>query len=173
MIGVVSIVMISNKVMVNMMKFITRFLFCSFILSLTSTALASLQSTVIVGFIPPSCNLNVPARVDLGTLLPSFTKEHTPIDVQLNCGSNVSTVITIETTNTVVDNNTALLMSNGKTKMWFLSGNTQVPLAGGSNSFCDFSAASKTCKLTPVTQVGSSDPKGQVQATLNFNFLYN
>ncbi|HEI3800167.1 TPA: F18 fimbrial protein FedE [Escherichia coli] len=150
-----------------------------------TTATATL--TINVTFTQPSCNITVPASYNLGLLTPGETKSHGDMTITWKCEGNTpqKTALTaaIVTGAAENDNKTVRLKTN-------TGGNSRAALSlreknsstlikmtgsGAGDFFCSDTAeatGTRTCTLTPVTEVAGQGALGPASATLRFEVGY-
>ncbi|MEB7364940.1 F18 fimbrial protein FedE [Escherichia coli] len=150
-----------------------------------STATATL--TINVTFTQASCDIQVPASYNLGTLTPGV-RSHTPLDITWTCadgGTPVKTALTAAIVKGSASGDEAVILQtvddadSGVTlSLREKASGALIKLTGPSagNYFCsDANAVAgvmRTCSLTPETSVLQGGPYGLASATLLFEVGY-
>lgn len=141
--------------------------------------------TINVTFTQPTCNIAVPTSYNLGSLTPG-SKEHGDLKITWTCDGDtpIKTALTagIVTGTKDGDNKVRLMVSNQATgtvlSLREKKSNSLIKLTGHDekNYFCNDANAvagvTRTCTLTPVTEVSWNGLFGLASATLRFEVGY-
>ncbi|WP_316043795.1 F18 fimbrial protein FedE [Klebsiella quasipneumoniae] len=150
-------------------------------------ATTSATLTINVTFTQPSCNITVPASYDLGFLKPGERKNHSDLNITWECEGDTprETALTAAIVTGTAENNdeTVRLKVGPEDSMATLSlieknRSALIKLTGpkGGNYFCRdpnaVAGVTRTCTLTPVTEVSNPGVLGPASATLRFEVGY-
>lgn len=137
------------------------------------TIVGTLTKTVITENIAPSCDIQVPKEISLGTLY-NGTKKHSPFELSVTCKNNTKTAFVASVVKGNLSGTDTVIMSNGSLLYLQDNKNSNIKLQGKDTEFFCLGSTSGTrsCELTPITEVHSSDKIGQTEAILNFKIIY-
>ncbi|MDQ4429067.1 fimbrial protein [Yokenella regensburgei] len=151
--------------------------------ALAATNTATVTVTLKATFTAPPCTLTQPDQVFLGSILQG-KQSYTPFSVEIACPTPTNTALyaevvsgTLTAGSTTRVNMTAPVNTGTPAQLWLTSpdGNP-VTLDGSGNTtpasrFCS-GDASRSCVLTPYTQVAADTPRGETTATLRLSVAY-
>ncbi|OPW88269.1 F18 fimbrial protein FedE [Citrobacter sp. A316] len=154
--------------------------------SVHAATTATATQTINVTFTVPSCNITVPSSYNLGPLTPGGAKDHSDFNITWTCQGNtpLKTGLTAGIVSGTADGDSKVrMMSGGQATGAALSlreKGTMQPIkltgSGAKDYFCSDANAvagvTRTCTLTPVTEVSRSGPFGLASATLRFEVGY-
>lgn len=137
----------------------------------------SITITLEATFTMPPCEINVPPVVHLGSI--SYgEKRYRPVTLTVNCTSAARSEIYAQTAGLLVSgttDTTAMTGADALTHFWLEENGKKIKLNGETNTtdsgFCA-GTDSRTCTLTPATQVGVAAQEGERSAVIKFNVRY-
>ncbi|EPM4791129.1 F18 fimbrial protein FedE [Escherichia coli] len=153
----------------------------------TTATTATATLTINVTFTQPSCDITVPASYNLGTLTPGV-KIHAPLEITWKCEGDtpIKTALTAGIVKgTASGDEKVILQTDGGTDTGATLALREkksaalIKLTGPTMSdyFCTDESAvagtmTRTCTLTPETNVSQNGPFGLASATLSFEVGY-
>lgn len=184
--------MLTNKIKVKRGANMKKFLLAVPMMMCVGSSQAALVkgSTADVTFNltvqPPSCTVQTPGSVSLGSMKIGQTKENTAMSLTVNCDVAVPTALSASIVTGTKKNSTTVALMNGSsesgaTLQLLDSGNSKqaLDLTGASSDltymFCKDSATQRTCKVIPkvTTRATGSFAYGAASAALRFTIYYS
>lgn len=139
-----------------------------------ANAAAEATATITVTFVAPTCSLDVPAMVYLGSIK-NGTQAYNPFSFQVNCSTPTNTSVYAAALDGVESgsNNTVLMRYSGA-KFWLKdeTSNKNITLNGDSGEVFCAGSNSRTCSLIPNTLVTPSNTRGESSTIIRFNIRY-
>ncbi|CRG52216.1 hypothetical protein [Yersinia wautersii] len=164
-------------------------LFLSMALPPEAGAATSDTATIEVTLInnQPTCSLGfngsnaASLNYDLG-VISDGRKTHAPFTVDITCQGNTPVKTALKAKNQngslVAGNDIMVLPIDGNAGssgplLWLENNGKSVMLTGNdTDAFCIQTGINNSCSLSPVTEVSTSDPRGQISATIRFDVVY-
>lgn len=145
---------------------------------------ATATITVKATFVSSLCDVEMPNRIFLGSILPRAIS-YAPFTLQIRCPDAASTAALYGVAvGTTMDTASRLNMTNVNgdagtpAKLWFTEGGKpgEIPLGpdgltDNSKQFCKGVGQIQTCVLTPWTFSTADTPKGETTATVTFTVV--
>jgi hypothetical protein len=137
------------------------------------------QATIplVVTFTAPPCEIDVPSVVHLGSIHYG-EKRYRPFTLKVNCVPGSKAEIYAQTKGALVNGTADTMVMSGSDTLanfWLEENGSRIKLDGETNTadsgFC-LGTVSRTCTLTPGTQVGSGAQKGERSAVIKFDIRY-
>lgn len=144
--------------------------------SMTRAAEVTADVEISVTFVAASCDLSAPDTVVLDTMV-NGSQMHKSFDIQVTCNTQSKTSIvaqavsgSLEDTQTVFM--TGLGSSGSGARFSLIESGQKITLNGDAgNVFCN-GVNSRTCTLTPITEVKPDTPRGIASTIVRFNIRY-
>lgn len=130
--------------------------------------------TITATFVAPSCELDVPATVYLGSIK-NGTQAYNPFSFQVNCRTPANTSVYAQAIEPLdagsVD---TVLMTGSGAKFWLRdeASDKSIALNGDSNEAFCAGENSRTCTLIPNTLVTPENARGETSTTIRLNIRY-